>query len=71
MYKDTIKRALDCAIAFPVLTVGAVPMALVAAAVKLDSPGPVLFKQDRIGKDGKVFKVLKFRSMRSKLIYFE
>lgn len=63
MYKDTIKRALDCAIAFPVLTVGAVPMALVAAAVKLDSPGPVLFKQDRIGKDGKVFQILKFRSM--------
>lgn len=38
-------------------------MVIVALAVKLDSPGPVLFKQDRLGKDGKVFKMLKFRSM--------
>ncbi|MBQ9045399.1 MAG: sugar transferase [Oscillospiraceae bacterium] len=63
MYKNGIKRALDCAIAFPVLVVGAIPMGLVALAVKLDSPGPVLFRQQRIGKDGKVFEILKFRSM--------
>ena len=63
MYKNGIKRALDCVIAAPVLLVGAIPMGLVAAAIKLDSPGPVLFKQDRIGKDGKVFQILKFRSM--------
>lgn len=63
MYKNGIKRALDCVIAAPVLAIGAIPMGLVAAAIKLDSPGPVLFKQDRIGKDGKVFQILKFRSM--------
>lgn len=63
MYQNGVKRVLDCAISLPALAVGAIPMGLVALAIKLDSPGPVLFKQDRIGKDGKVFKILKFRSM--------
>ncbi len=63
MYKDGIKRAIDCTLASMVLLVGAIPMGIVALAVKLDSPGPVLFRQDRIGKDGKVFQMLKFRSM--------
>lgn len=62
-YRDHVKRILDLAIAIPVLIVAAIPMAIVALAVKLDSPGPVLFRQDRLGKDGKVFKMLKFRSM--------
>ena len=38
-------------------------MLMIAIAVKLDSPGPILFKQQRIGKNGKVFNILKFRSM--------
>ena len=63
MYQNGVKRVLDCAISLPALAVGAIPMGLVALAIKLDSPGPVLFKQDRIGKDGKVFQILKFRSM--------
>lgn len=63
MYRNGVKRALDCAISLPVLLVGAIPMGLVALAVKLDSPGPVLFRQERIGKDGRVFEILKFRSM--------
>lgn len=62
-YRDCVKRILDLAIAIPVLVVAAVPMTITAIAVKLDSPGPILFKQDRLGKDGKVFKMLKFRSM--------
>ncbi len=62
-YRDHVKRIIDLTIAIPVLIVGAIPMAITAIAIKLDSPGPVLFKQDRIGKDGKVFKMLKFRSM--------
>ena len=62
-YRDYVKRIIDLAIAIPVLIVGAIPMVVIAVAVKLDSPGPILFKQDRIGKDGKVFKMLKFRSM--------
>lgn len=63
MYKKYIKRELDCFIAFMVMIVGLVPMLIIALAIKIDSSGPVLFKQDRIGKDGKVFKILKFRSM--------
>ena len=63
IYKNGLKRVLDCAIAAPMLLVGAIPMGLIALAVKLDSPGPVLFRQERIGKDGKVFEILKFRSM--------
>ena len=63
IYKNGLKRVLDCAIAAPMLLVGAIPMGLIALAVKLDSPGPVLFRQERIGKNGKVFEILKFRSM--------
>lgn len=62
-YRDHVKRIIDLVIAIPVLIVSAISMAISAIAVKLDSPGPVLFKQDRLGKDGKVFKMIKFRSM--------
>ena len=58
MYRNGLKRAIDCAISLPVLIIGAIPMGLVAAAIKLDSPGPVLFRQQRIGRDGKVFEIL-------------
>lgn len=63
MYKNGLKRVIDCVISLLVLGVGVIPMLLVALLIKIDSPGPVLFKQERIGKDGKVFKILKFRSM--------
>lgn len=64
MYKKYIKRAIDFSVSAAGLVVGAVPMAMVSLLIKADSKGPVLFKQDRIGKDGKVFKILKFRSMK-------
>lgn len=63
MYKNGIKRVIDCVSAVLVLVIGAIPMLIVAALIKLESPGPALFKQERIGRDGKVFKILKFRSM--------
>lgn len=62
-YRDHVKRVLDLVIAIPVFIVAFIPMVIVGILIKLDSPGPVFFKQDRIGKDGKVFKMLKFRSM--------
>jgi len=40
-------------------------MALIAIAIKLDSPGPVFYRQARVGLDGTVFEMLKFRSMRA------
>ncbi len=63
MYKHFLKRVLDILLALIGILIGGIPMLLIALFVKLDSPGPVLFKQDRIGKDGKVFKIYKFRSM--------
>ena len=62
-YRDYAKRVIDLAIAIPVFIVAFIPMIIVGIAVKIDSPGPILFRQDRLGKDGKVFQMLKFRSM--------
>ncbi|MHA6720046.1 exopolysaccharide biosynthesis polyprenyl glycosylphosphotransferase [Sphingomonas sp. RS6] len=58
------KRALDLLITVPALIFLAPLMILVAIAIKLESPGPVLFAQDRVGRGNRLFKILKFRSMR-------
>lgn len=63
MYNRVVKRIIDIIIAFLVLIVGAIPMLIVALLIKIESPGPVLFKQERIGRGAKVFKIIKFRSM--------
>ena len=62
-FNQAVKRALD-------LTLGGLAMILlspfwlaIAVGIKLDSPGPIFFRQERVGKDGKVFTVFKFRSM--------
>lgn len=57
------KRSFDVVSCSLALLVLAIPMALVGFRVKLDSPGPVVYAQRRVGKDGKVFKMYKFRSM--------
>jgi exopolysaccharide biosynthesis polyprenyl glycosylphosphotransferase len=54
---------MDILIASMVLVLAAPLMLLIALAIKLDSPGPVLFRQTRIGKGGKPFTLYKFRSM--------
>ncbi len=57
------KRALDVLVSLVVL-IGFLPLwLLVALLIKLDSPGPVLYKQSRVGKGGKHFEIYKFRSM--------
>lgn len=63
MYNRVVKRIIDIIIALLVLIVGAIPMLIVALLIKIESPGPVLFKQERIGLGAKVFKIIKFRSM--------
>ena len=63
MYKKYIKRLLDITISLGALVLLCVPMLLVAVFIKLDSRGPVFFRQQRLGKNGKVFEMLKFRSM--------
>ncbi|MDY6391855.1 MAG: sugar transferase [Bacilli bacterium] len=57
------KRCFDIFCSFLAIVLLALPMLIVAIAIKIDSKGPVFFKQDRVGKNKKLFKILKFRSM--------
>ena len=59
-----LKRGSDLLLAVLGLLVLLVPMLIIALVIKLGSPGPVLFKQQRMGRGGKVFTILKFRTMR-------
>ncbi|QEG42541.1 undecaprenyl-phosphate glucose phosphotransferase [Roseimaritima ulvae] len=59
------KRCADIVLAMCALVVAAIPMTIVAIAVKWTSPGPVFFRQRRYGLDGREIRVWKFRSMRS------
>lgn len=63
MYKHFFKRLIDIVLSGMALVVLAVPMCMIAAAVKIDSPGPVLFKQKRVGIHKTHFEMLKFRTM--------
>jgi Undecaprenyl-phosphate glucose phosphotransferase len=58
-----VKRAIDIMISSAALLVLAVPIALIAALVRLTSRGPAFFRQERMGLDGKSFSIVKFRSM--------
>lgn len=62
MYKF-FKRLFDICASFLGLLIAAVPMLLVALLIKLDSKGPVVFKQKRLGRGAKEFYIYKFRSM--------
>jgi exopolysaccharide biosynthesis polyprenyl glycosylphosphotransferase len=59
----SLKRTLDVVIALGVLTISALPMAIIALLIKRGSPGPVLFRQQRIGRNGVPFTITKFRCM--------
>lgn len=61
---DLLKRAEDIVLSSIILLMLTLPMLCIAAAVKLTSPGPVIFKQKRYGLDGKQILVYKFRSMK-------
>lgn len=63
MYKKGIKRILDLILALLALAVFAIPMVIVALLIRMESPGPAIFRQKRIGRNGEVFEFLKFRSM--------
>jgi O-antigen biosynthesis protein WbqP len=58
------KRAFDLLLASGVALVLALPIAVVALAVRVTSPGPVLYWSDRVGRHNRIFKMPKFRSMR-------
>ncbi len=58
-----VKRLIDLAICIAISPIFALVTAIIGAAIKLESPGPIFFAQKRIGKDGKPFTFYKFRSM--------
>ena len=68
MYKKIIKRFIDIVLSGIAVIILAIPMLLIVAAIKIDDPGPALFKQRRVGqkKDGQLtyFMIWKFRSMK-------
>ena len=63
IYEKYIKRGIDFSLALIGLIILSPILLIVAIAIKLESEGPVIFKQKRIGKNGKVFDIYKFRSM--------
>jgi Undecaprenyl-phosphate glucose phosphotransferase len=62
-FNSVVKRAIDIAISFAALAVFGVPLAVIALMVRLTSNGPVFYRQERMGLDGKPFSIVKFRSM--------
>ena len=61
--RRAVKRIVDVLVSGIALLILAFPLAAVALAIKLDSKGPVFFRQERVGKGGRVFRVWKFRTM--------
>ena len=59
-----LKRAFDIAVAATVLLLLSPVIIILALVVRLESPGPVLFGQQRVGRGGKRFTIYKFRTMR-------
>ena len=62
-FNSVLKRAIDLSLSGTALLVFSIPFALLAALVKYTSKGPVFYRQERMGLDGKAFDVYKFRSM--------
>lgn len=63
MYKCFFKRLIDIVLSLMGIIVLALPMIIIAIIIKIDSPGPVFFKQKRVAKGKKYFNIIKFRSM--------
>jgi exopolysaccharide biosynthesis polyprenyl glycosylphosphotransferase len=63
-WESALKRGLDILVSMTILVAGIPLWFLIALAIKLNSVGPVFYKQERLGKGGKVFRLFKFRSMR-------
>ncbi len=62
-WQEVIKRIFDITFSLAIIILGFPLWALVASIIKLESKGPIFYTQPRVGKDGKVFKIYKFRSM--------
>jgi exopolysaccharide biosynthesis polyprenyl glycosylphosphotransferase len=64
-WERVVKRAMDVLVSLLVLIIGMPLWLFIAIAIRLDSRGPALYRQERVGKNGRVFSILKYRSMRS------
>ena len=64
MYKTFFKRFIDIVLSFSGIVLLSWLLILISLAIIIDDPGPVLFKQKRVGKGKKLFKIWKFRSMK-------
>jgi exopolysaccharide biosynthesis polyprenyl glycosylphosphotransferase len=62
-WEQSMKRMMDVVVSLIMLTLSIPLWILIAIAIKIDSPGTIVFSQDRVGKDGKIFRMHKFRSM--------
>ena len=65
MYKNFLKRVLDFFMSLLGIVVLSPIFLILAIIIKLTSPGPILFKQKRVGKNKSHFNILKFRTMRT------
>ncbi|WP_273731333.1 sugar transferase [Leuconostoc mesenteroides] len=66
VYRKVVKRLLDLLLAIPMLIILLIPLVIVGIIIKLTSEGPVLFIQERYGRNSKPFALYKFRSMTNK-----
>lgn len=64
IYKKLIKRILDLILSVLGIILGAIPMLIISFVIKAEDPGPVLFRQKRVGIHKSYFQLLKFRSMK-------
>lgn len=65
MYRRVVKRMLDLVLSSVGIAVLALPMAVIALLVKITDPGSAIFKQKRIGRNGRIFMMYKFRTMKT------
>ena len=63
MYKSFLKRLFDFILALILLIILVIPFCIISFFIKIDSKGDIFYRQDRIGRGGKIFKIFKFRTM--------
>ena len=64
MYQKYMKRGIDCILSLIGLIILSPILLIIAVIIKVTSPGPILFRQERVGKNNKHFRIMKFRTMR-------